>query len=153
MPVTVELTTLIGMIIAGIIAFTHLRTKFVDHIVIYDKFEKKVEDKMAEDTKNYSACRLGFTTQINGLSGKIDLSEVHHQENKALLLEMKGSIVDLHVRLNNFLQGDFIEIIKGAVGAKGIKGAKGIIGVRGLKGPTGAQGHRGLRGLKGSPSS
>ena len=102
-----------------------LAQKVDDHHRASDKFWEEVKAKLKEDTNNYSTCRLGFSKDISSVDSRVILSEAHHQENKAILMELKGSIVDLYKRLDSFLSGDFIEIIKGETGAKGSKGEKG----------------------------
>jgi len=126
---------------------TEMKANVDNHHDASKEFWTEVKGKLKEDTANYSDCRLSFSSQINGLGGKVELSEAHHIENKAILARVEVSQAKLETKLdalserfNTFLSSDFLAVIQGKQGATGPKG---------LKGPKGPKGPKGLKGLKG----
>ena len=101
-PFEVAQLCLLVLSVGGV--WIHLKTKVDDHLESSKIYREKIDRKTDDLDKACGGCRLNFTTQINGLSSKVDVSEAHHQENKAILTKLESSIEALHRRLDEVLK-------------------------------------------------
>ena len=101
-----------------------LEQRVTDHHDDSKAYRTKMETRLDNYDKEFHTCQIACSRNIQSMSGKLEISEIHYQETKTMMIKLESKIDALHSRLDSFLNSGFL-VMRGATGATGAKGPKG----------------------------
>jgi len=101
-----------------------LEQRVNDHHTDSAEARKDIRAKIESQDKEFHGCQITCGRDMQSMAGKLEISEIHYQETKTMMIKLESKIDALHSRLDSFLNSGLL-VTGGETGATGAKGSKG----------------------------